>query len=68
MKQVTCRKKKTNKQTKKKQSKTQQRGVRLFFCILLEREHQPEAARSFFSVNGKTPNFFPDVKRQACQR
>ena len=67
MKQVSCRKKKTTTTTTKKTIKTQQRGVRLFFRILLESEHQPEAARSFFSVNGKTPNFFPDVRRQACQ-
>ena len=64
MKQVSCTKKKT---TKTKKSKHNKRGVRLFFRILLESEHQPEAARSFFSVNGKTPNFFPDVRRQACQ-
>ena len=67
MKQVSCRKKKTTTTTTKKTIKTQQRGVRLFSRILLESEHQPEAARSFFSVNGKTPNFFPDVRRQACQ-
>ena len=68
MKQVSCRKKKTTTTTTTtKTIKTQQRGVRLFFRILLESEHQPEAARSFFSVNGKTPNFFPDVRRQACQ-
>ena len=65
MKQVSCRKKKTT--TTTKTIKTQQSGVRLFFRISLESEHQPEAARSFFSVNGKTPNFFPDVRRQACQ-
>lgn len=63
-KQVSCTKKKT---TTTKKSKHNKRGVRLFFRILLESEHQPEAARSFFSVNGKTPNFFPDVRRQACQ-
>ena len=67
MKQVSCRKKKTTTTATKKTIKTQQRGVRLFSRILLESEHQPEAARSFFSVNGKTPNFFPDVRRQACQ-
>ena len=63
MKQVSC----TKKKTKKKKLKHNKRGVRLFFRILLESEHQPEAARIFFSVKGKTPNFFPDVRRQACQ-
>ena len=53
MKQVSCRKKKTTTTTTTKTIKTQQRGVRLFFRILLESEHQPQAARSFFSVNGK---------------
>ena len=48
MKQVSCRKKKTTTTTTKKTIKTQQRGVRLFSRILLESEHQPEAARSFF--------------------
>lgn len=43
MKQVSCTKKKT-----KKKLKHNKRGVRLFFRILLESEHQPEAARIFF--------------------
>ena len=69
MKQVSCRKKKTTKQQQQqqKQSKHNKEESVCFFRILLESEHQPEAARSFFSVNGKTPNFFPDVRRQACQ-
>ena len=61
MKQVSCRKEKTTTTTttKKKTIKTQQTGVRLFFRILLESEHQPETARSFFLSMVKLQISFP---------
>ena len=67
MKQVSGRKKKSKQTTTKKNNQNTTKRSPFVFRILLESEHQPEAARSFFSVNGKTPNFFPDVRRQACQ-
>ena len=68
MKQVSCRKKKTKKKTtKKKTMKTQQRGCPFVFSHFTGERASAGGSTQFFSVNGKTPNFFPDVRRQACQ-
>ena len=57
MKQVSCRKKKTTTTTTKKNN--QNTTNRLFFRILLESEHQPETARSFFLSMVKLQISFP---------
>ena len=57
MKQVSFRKKKTK---RKQPQHNKEESVCFFACyFVLESEHQPEAARSFFSAKCKNPNFYP---------
>ena len=68
MKQVSCRKKKTTTTTttKKNNQNTTNRSPFVFSHFTGERASAGDSTQ-FFSVNGKTSNFFPDVRRQACQ-